>query len=369
MIPTRAPRATLLLLAAAVLSAGTLGAQTSSFAQSKQPAPPSVAATSSVVATPECKALAGRWEHDHDRTAVCDLAYCKEQQGSFFAAWDLQLVCEEHIESLLEQAKANGELTSSHARDLSAVRARQGELLKYLPCVAVRGPLPGGATVRVDGKAVRLYNDELYPVFGGGEHSVQIEYNGTSKRWSGEVTQPPRPVEDEPRRTTYSCTLIDPSTLPDLAAPRGAASQRRADDGPGAQAPPPPLPSPASRTTPTQILGLATGGVAAVLLSTSVGLGLNAWSAAEGAMPECEIRSTCKEPEASRLSQAKDYSTATNVTLGVGVGALALGAFLYLRGWNKATASAPSKPQRAVSTTLAPIVTPTSGGLTATCAF
>jgi hypothetical protein len=216
VIPARASRATLLLLAAAASAVGTLGAQASSFAQSKPPAPHPVAA---IQVTPECKELARRWEEDHDLTAVCELGNCKEVERRYPEAWNLQLVCEDHLQSLLEQAEKKGDVTSTYARDLSYARARQGEVLKYLPCVAIRGRLPRGATVRVDGKAVRFYNDELYPVFGGGEHSVQIESNGTIKRWSGEVTQPPKSVEDEPRRTTYSCTLIDPSTLSDLAAP------------------------------------------------------------------------------------------------------------------------------------------------------
>ncbi len=275
------------------------------------------------------------------------LALCHEGVGLTATAW-------REFRTAAEGATRDGRADRAQfAREhMAKLEPKLSRLTLVVPADA-----PAGTTVELDGALVARGDLGKASPIDPGHHMLAARAPGR-KPWSGTVDLG---SEHDAQTVTVGPLVPEGAAAPAVgAAPVPALASAPASPPPDAQnaeAPAPPPDETPSQATWKRPAGLVVAGVGVVALGVGTYFGLSAISKSNDAKKNCSPSSCTDGGAVSENNDAKTAATISDVTIGVGIAAVAVGAYLFLT----APSSAPSVPSSAMR--VAPFFGPQRAGL------
>jgi hypothetical protein len=291
-----------------------------------------------------CPELAESYRIDPAPGTLLALALCHEGMGLTATAW-------REFGTAVDGATKDGR--ADRAQFARTHMAKLEGKLSRLTLVAP-ADAPAGLRVDLDGVAVPPGDWSKASPIDPGHHAIAARATGV-KPWTGTVDI----GVDHDNQTVRIGPLVSDApppvvAVPTAATPAPAAEPPRADATPPTEA----QPEPGAWKRPT---GWVVGGAGVLAIGVGAYFGLSAISKSNDAKRQCSP-SLCTSPGAvSENDDAKTFATVSDVAIGVGLAAVAVGAYLLV--------TAPSSSPATTGTLLAPFVGHQQAGLSLWTAF
>jgi serine/threonine-protein kinase len=288
-----------------------------------------------------CPDLAESYRIDPAPGTLLALALCHEGMGLTATAW-------REFGTAVDGATKDG-----RADRAQFARTHMAKLESRLSSLTLIPPTdaPGGLHIDLDGVAVLPGDWGKASPIDPGHHLIAAQAAGV-KPWTGTVDV----GADHDNQTVKIGPLVSEALAP--IAPPSAAMPAPPAEPPKAEAAPEAQSEPGAWKRPA---GWIVGGAGVVAIGVGTYFGLSATSKSNDAKRQCSP-SLCTSPGAvSENDDAKTFATVSDVAIGVGLAAVAVGAYLLV--------TAPASPPAVTGTLLTPFVGHQQAGLSLRTAF
>jgi hypothetical protein len=263
-----------------------------------------------------CPKLAESYRLDPGSGTLTALAMCHEQLGKSATAWA------EFIEVVTEAQQAGRTDREKFAR--KHVSALEPHLSRLTISVAGETARLPDVQVRRDrvvvGSAAWGVSSPVDP----GEHLIEVSAPG-HKAWSTRVS-----IGADGDKQSVAVPLLD-----EAPADTSSSASSDSDVPPMVESPPPPAKDSTAESGPApgsgqRVAGWVVGGAGLASIAAGAIFGVQALSKSSDANNQCPAANACSAAIVNENHQAKTDALAADVTVGVGLAAVGVGAYLLL---------------------------------------